>query len=143
MITKDAYAYVDYAMGHNPENRMPLWIKPAKKVTVKNVADVMRDHYEGTPLDMTTDIGAGGNAIPYRWRPMDFEYNGKTYTNERAIATQQTGSGSWDSPEAIFLMSSADSSGSAPMMRRLRISPRFTPIPTGSLNASVRATAIC
>ena len=90
-MTKDAYSYVDYAMGHNPDNRMPLWIKPAKKVTVKNVADVMRDHYEGTPMDMTTDIGAGGNALPYRWRPMDFEYEGKKYTNERAIATQQTG----------------------------------------------------
>lgn len=91
LVTKDAYSYVDYAMGHNPNNRMPLWIKPAKKVTVKNVADVMRDHYEGTPMDMTTDIGAGGNALPYRWRPMDFEYEGKKYTNERAIATQQTG----------------------------------------------------
>lgn len=90
LVTKDAYSYVDYAMGHNPDNRMPLWIKPAKKVTVKNVADVMRDHYEGTPMDMTTDIGAGGNALPYRWRPMDFEYEGKKYTNERAIATQQT-----------------------------------------------------
>ena len=42
-------------------------------------------------MDMTQDIGAGGNALPYRWRPMSFEYNGKTYTNERAIATQQTG----------------------------------------------------
>lgn len=91
LVTKDAYSYVDYAMGHNPDNRMPLWIKPAKKVTVKNVADVMRDHYEGTPMDMTTDIGAGGNALPYRWRPMEFEYEGKKYTNERAIATQQTG----------------------------------------------------
>lgn len=91
LVTKDAYSYVNYAMGHNPDNRMPLWIKPAKKVTVKNVADVMRDHYEGTPMDMTTDIGAGGNALPYRWRPMDFEYEGKKYTNERAIATQQTG----------------------------------------------------
>lgn len=91
LVTKDAYSYVEYAMGHNPDNRMPLWIKPAKKVTVKNVADVMRDHYEGTPMDMTTDIGAGGNALPYRWRPMDFEYEGKKYTNERAIATQQTG----------------------------------------------------
>lgn len=91
LVTKDAYSYVDYAMGHNPDNRMPLWIKPAKKVTVKNVADVMRDHYEGTPMDMTTDIGAGGNALPYRWRPMGFEYEGKKYTNERAIATQQTG----------------------------------------------------
>lgn len=91
LITKDAHAYLDYAMGYNPDNRLPLWIKPAKKVTVKNVADVMRDHYEGTPMDMTTDIGAGGNALPYRWRPMDFEYEGKRYTNERAIATQQTG----------------------------------------------------
>ena len=91
LVTKDAYSYVDYAMGHNPDNRMPLWIKPAKKVPIKNVADVMCDHYEGTPMDMTTDIGAGGNALPYRWRPMDFEYEGKKYTNERAIATQQTG----------------------------------------------------
>lgn len=58
---------------------------------MKDVADVMRDHFEGTPMDMTTDIGAGGNALPYRWRPMSFEYDGKTYVNERAIATQQTG----------------------------------------------------
>ncbi len=91
LVTKDAHSYLDYAMGYNTDNRLPLWIKPAKKVTVKNVADVMRDHYEGTPMDMTTDIGAGGNALPYRWRPMDFEYEGKKYTNERAIATQQTG----------------------------------------------------
>ena len=91
LVTKDAYSYLDFAMGYNPENKMPLWVKPSKKITMKNVADVMRDHYEGTPMDMTQDIGAGGNALPYRWRPMDFELNGKTYTNERAIATQQTG----------------------------------------------------
>lgn len=91
LVSKDAYSYIDYAMGYNPANRLPLWVKPSRKVSVKNVADVMRDHYEGTPMDMTQDIGAGGNALPYRWRPMDFEYEGKTYTNERAIATQQTG----------------------------------------------------
>ena len=91
MVTKDAFTFVDYALGHNPKNRLPLWIQPAKKLTVKDIADVMRDHYEGTPLDMTSDIGAGGNALPYRWRPMTFEYEGKTYTNDRAIATQQTG----------------------------------------------------
>ena len=90
LIEKDSYDYVDYAMGHNPANNMPLWIKPAGKVSVKDVADVMRDHYEGTPMDMTQDIGAGGNALPYRWRPMGFTYDGKEYTNERAIATQQT-----------------------------------------------------
>lgn len=88
---RDADEYLDFAMGYNPDNRLPLFIKPASKVGVKDIADVMRDHYEGTPMDMTVDIGAGGHHTPYRWRPMDFEVDGKTYLNERAIATQQTG----------------------------------------------------
>ena len=90
-VTKDAYDYIDYAMGYDASKRFPLFVKPSRKISVKDVADVMRDHYEGTPMDMTTDIGAGGNALPYRWRPMGFEYEGQQYTNERAIATQQTG----------------------------------------------------
>lgn len=90
-VTKDAYDYIDYAMGYDAGKRFPLFVKPSRKISVKDVADVMRDHFEGTPMDMTKDIGAGGNALPYRWRPMDFEYEGKTYVNERAIATQQTG----------------------------------------------------
>ncbi len=91
IVTKDAYDYIDYAMGYDKSKRFPLFVKPSRKLTMKDVADVMRDHYEGTPMDMTTDIGAGGNALPYRWRPMGFEYEGKEYVNERAIATQQTG----------------------------------------------------
>ncbi|MBE6236191.1 MAG: dipeptidase [Bacteroidales bacterium] len=91
IVTKDAYDYIDYAMGWDKTKRFPLWVKPSEKISVKDVADVMRDHYEGTPMDMTTDIGAGGNALPYRWRPMGFEHDGKSYVNERAIATQQTG----------------------------------------------------
>jgi len=83
--------WLDYAMGYNLDHRMPLFVKPARKISVKDVADVMRDHYEGTPMDMTVDIGAGGNALPYRWRPMTFKVDGKEYVNERAIATQQTG----------------------------------------------------
>ena len=90
-VTKDAYEYIDYAMGWDQSKRFPLFVKPSRKISVKNVADVMRDHYEGTPMDMTADIGAGGNALPYRWRPMGFEVDGKEYVNERAIATQQTG----------------------------------------------------
>ena len=90
-ISRPAADWLDYAMGHDLQGEMPLFIKPAGKVGVKDVADVMRDHYEGTPMDMTTDIGAGGNGLPYRWRPMNFEYEGRTYLNERAIATQQTG----------------------------------------------------
>lgn len=92
MINGKPYTdYQDYAMGHNAKNRLPLYIKPAQKLTVKMVADVMRDHYEGTALDMTKDAGAGGHALPYRWRPMGFKVDGVSYTNERAIATQQTG----------------------------------------------------
>ena len=83
--------YEDYAMGHNPENRMPLWVKPSKKISPKLLMDCMRDHYEGTKMDMTNDIGAGGEECPYRWRPMFFEVDGVQYCNERATATQQTG----------------------------------------------------
>ena len=90
-VTRPADDWLDYAMGYDLKGEMPLWIKPPRKITPKDVADVMRDHFEGTPMDMSTDIGAGGNALPYRWRPMEFEVNGKTYVNERAIATQQTG----------------------------------------------------
>lgn len=90
-VSRPASDWVDYAMGYDLKGEMPLFIKPSRKIGVKDVADVMRDHYEGTPMDMTTDIGAGGNALPYRWRPMSFEWEGKTYINERAIATQQTG----------------------------------------------------
>jgi len=70
---------------------LPLFVYPRTHITVKQVADVMRDHFEGTPMDMSQDIGAGGNALPYRWRPMEWEAMGRKYINERAIATQQTG----------------------------------------------------
>ena len=84
-------AYTDYAMGYNKANRMPLWVKPRTKVSPKVLFDAMRDHYEGTPMDMTTDLGAGGHNCPYRWRPMYWEVDGVQYCNERATATQQTG----------------------------------------------------
>ncbi|GAB4224823.1 MAG: C69 family dipeptidase [Bacteroidales bacterium] len=83
--------YFDYASGHNLENRMPLWIKPDRKVALEDVMDYMRDHLEGTPLDMTKDIGAGPFGNPYRWRPLTWKVDGVTYCNERATATQQTG----------------------------------------------------
>ena len=90
-VRRPASDWLEYALGHQLDGEMPLFVKPSRKITAKDVADVMRDHFEGTPLDMTADIGAGGNALPYRWRPMRFEWNGKQYVNERAIATQQTG----------------------------------------------------
>ncbi|MCH5245505.1 MAG: C69 family dipeptidase [Muribaculaceae bacterium] len=70
---------------------MPLWVKPDKKVSARDMQWMMRDHFEGTHLDMTQDIGAGPYKSPYRWRPLTFKVDSVEYTNERAIATQQTG----------------------------------------------------
>ncbi|MDD2622666.1 MAG: C69 family dipeptidase [Bacteroidales bacterium] len=83
--------YEDYARGDNLKNRMPLWIKPTNKLSVQDVFSLMRDHYEGTSMDMTKDVGAGPYACPYRWRPMTWDYKGVDYIHERAISTQQTG----------------------------------------------------
>lgn len=88
---KPAMDYFDFASGANPANKMPLYIKPAHKLTVKEVADVMRDHFENTPLDMRKDIGAGGYESPVRWNPLNFEVDSVQYVNERPIATKQTG----------------------------------------------------
>jgi dipeptidase len=90
-ITGGMDRYLDYARGENLENRMPLWVKPDRKLAAGDLMHFMRDHYEGTPLDMTKDIGAGPHHLPYRWRPLTWTVNGETFCNERATATQQTG----------------------------------------------------
>lgn len=91
--------YTEYAKGivvhggaHNfAVNRLPLWVKPDKKLSVQDVMGMMRDHYEGTELDMTKDLGAGPFELPYRWRGLTWEVDSVVYCNERAISTQQTG----------------------------------------------------
>ena len=101
--------YWDYATGRNinrvkpyvkgepqtpenfPTNRMPLWVKPNEKVSVLDMMAFMRDHLEGTELDMSQDVGAGPFHCPYRSRPMGWEIDGVEYVHERATATQQTG----------------------------------------------------
>ena len=87
----DMKRYEAYAMGDKSAERLPLWVKPNRKLTVQDCMALMRDHFEGTPMDMTQDVGAGPFHCPYRWRPMDFEVDGKKYVHERAISTQQTG----------------------------------------------------
>ncbi len=90
-VTSGMEKYEDYAMGHDLKNRMPLWVKPDKKLTLNDVMGLMRDYFQGTPMDMTKDIGAGANACIVRWRPLTWEVDGVTYFNERAVSTQQTG----------------------------------------------------
>jgi dipeptidase len=86
-----------YIKGDANAKRLPLWIKPDKKLSVRDVMELMRDHFEGTDLDMTKDVGSGPYCLPYRWRPLTWKVDksnkeDKTkYFNERAISTQQTG----------------------------------------------------
>lgn len=81
--------YLSYIKGETSEP-MPLYIKPDKKVSVRDVQQDMRDHYEGTPLDMTKDLGAGAYNSPYRPSPLSFKVDGQDYFNERPISTQQS-----------------------------------------------------
>jgi len=97
-VNKQMKQYESYAMGKVTydankvaTNRMPLWIKPDSLLSVKDVMNMMRDHYEGTELDMTKDPGTGPFGSPYRWRPMEWKVDSITYVHERAISTQQTG----------------------------------------------------
>jgi dipeptidase len=90
-VHDDMDQYLEYAKGHELDNRMPLWIKPNRKISNRDVMNFMRDTYQGTELDMSKDIGAGAFDLPYRWRPLTWKVEGKTYCNERATATQQTG----------------------------------------------------
>ena len=84
--------YLPLVMGYEPDAEpLPLYVKPNRKLSLADIQGMMRDHFEGTPMDMSKDAGAGAYNVPYRWRPMNFEVDGTTYVNERAIATQQTG----------------------------------------------------
>jgi len=81
----------DYVLAEEGATPMPLWIKPDKKLSVHDVMEFMRDHFEGTVLDMTKDVGAGPYKLPYRWRPLTWKVDDVEYCNERATSTQQTG----------------------------------------------------
>ena len=90
----DMSPYLDWALGKNPDAQdMPLWVVPNKKVSVKDVETVMRDHYEGTPLSVAdgSDIGGGIWEMPYRPTPLMYKVDGKQYFNERPVSTQQSG----------------------------------------------------
>lgn len=85
--------YLPWALGkdENAED-MPLWIVPDQKLSVQDVENCMRDHYEGTPMALdSTDMGGGIWQMPYRPTPLEFTVNGKKYFNERPTSTQQTG----------------------------------------------------
>ena len=94
-VNNEMDQYKNYVSGHELSNRMPLWIKPNRKISNYDMMNFMRDHLEGTEFDMRKDIGAGPFSAPYRWRPLTWSVSGDpnapSYCNERATSTQQTG----------------------------------------------------
>ena len=91
-FSNDMNRYLPFAMGKEDNAEpMPLWIVPNKKVSLQDVMECMRDHYEGTPFALDSDIGGGIWDMPYRPTPLTFEVDGKKYFNERPTSTQQSG----------------------------------------------------
>lgn len=91
MYVKGMDKYLDYINGKDLKGEMPLYVKPDRKLTVRDIHNAMRDHYECTPLDCTADISAGSYASPYRPSPLSYKVDGKEYFNERPISTAQAG----------------------------------------------------
>ena len=89
-VNKNMAKFVTYAKGETTDP-MPLYIKPDKILSMRDVQGYMRDHYEGTDLDWSNEYGAGPFNSPYRWSPLTWKVDSVEYCNERPISTQQTG----------------------------------------------------
>lgn len=90
-VSDEMNKYWNYAMGDISKERMPLFIKPNRKISPQDLMSFKRNHLQGTELDMSKDAGAGPFGLPYRWRGLTWKYEDKEYFNERTIQTQQTG----------------------------------------------------
>ena len=91
-VCDDMDQYWDYVTGKDLEHgRMPLYVKPNRKISLTDMMSFMRNHYQGTELDKTLDAGAGPFGSPYRCNPLYWEYDGKKYFNERSTEAVQTG----------------------------------------------------
>lgn len=91
--TSEMDQYLPYINGDFSKiDHLPLWIRPDKPLSLRDIQRDMRDHFEGTPLDMTADMTAGPWGMPIRPLPMHFkDSEGNDYFRERPIATQQSG----------------------------------------------------
>jgi dipeptidase len=88
--TRDADRWLPYILGEDA-TPMPLYVKPERKLGVRDLMSSMRDHYEGTVFDPTGDVAAGPFHSPYRFNPLTWQVDGEKYAFERPTSTQQTG----------------------------------------------------
>ncbi len=78
---------IDYCRGVKEAKPYPLWIKPDHAITTKDMFDIIRDHYEGTEIDMTKGLDAGPFGNPNRNRPLYWTVNSIDCSWERPIST--------------------------------------------------------
>lgn len=133
-----AKKYQQYALGTDLSNRMPLYVKPYKKISLNVVMQLMNSHYEGTVLDSSADVGSGLFSSPYRPRPLVWDYQNETYHNERNIATAKTG---WNfigqvrpwmpAPFAALLWFACDDSSTSPRVPIYASSTQVSPAYAG------------
>lgn len=91
-VKKGMDRYIPYAEGKvKGAEPMPLWIVPDRKLGLDDIEAAMRDHFEGTPFALDSDIGGGIWEMPYRPTPLSLKLDGKEYFNERPASTQQSG----------------------------------------------------
>ncbi|HSV88640.1 MAG TPA: C69 family dipeptidase [Bacteroidales bacterium] len=90
-VNTEMIQYRHHAFGYDLSQRLPLYIKPDRKLSVQDLISFKRDYLQGTEYDMTIDIGGGPFGKPIRWRPLTWEVDGKQYFHERTTSTQQTG----------------------------------------------------
>ena len=115
--------YQEYAAGRDLSTRMPLFVRPRKPLSAYDVMALLNSHYEGTELDGSADVGGGLFGTPYRPRPLTWEYQDRTYFNERTVAIERTG---WSfvaqlrrhMPQelSVLLWFAADDSSTAPRL---------------------------
>lgn len=88
---KDMSRWIPWAEGRNKDAEdMPLWIVPDKKLSLNDMMQDMRDHFENTPFALDKDLGQGDWDMPYRPTPLYYKVDGKQYFNERPTSTQQS-----------------------------------------------------
>lgn len=82
--------YLPFIMEMKGET-LPLYIKPDRKLAVSDLQGMLRDHFDGTPMDMRKEPGTGEWESPVRFAPLIWKVDSTEYLHERPIATQQTG----------------------------------------------------
>ena len=71
-----------------PNMDLPFSVKPDNKISAKDVMNITRDKFEGTPFDPVRGLQGGPFKNP-NYLPRPFEVDGKTYSTARTIGVNR------------------------------------------------------